>query len=145
MRHAHAGRKLNRTQSHRKAMFRNMVTSLIDRDKIETTETKAKEIQALVERMITLGKRGDLHARRQALAVIRKKEVVKKLFDEIAPRYQNRNGGYTRIIKTGIRKGDAARLAIIELIREEASPPAKSKKPAEAKSPKKKKQAESKT
>ncbi len=134
MRHAKAGRKLNRTQSHRKAMFRNMVTSLLEKERIETTEARAKEIRGLAEKMITLGKRGNLHARRQALAVIRKKEVVKKLFDKIAPRYQNRNGGYTRIIKTGIRKGDAAKLAIIELIQEEGASPPKTKKPADTKS-----------
>ena len=120
MRHAQGNRRLNRTPSHRMAMFRNMVTALLEKERIETTVPKAKEIRRLAEKMITLGKRGDLHARRQALAVIRKKEIVKKLFDEIAPRFENRNGGYTRIINIGIRRGDAAPLAIIELT-EEAS------------------------
>jgi len=125
MRHRKAGKKLNRTREHRRALFRNLVTALLEKERIETTLAKAKAIRPLAEKMITLGKRGDLHARRQALAFIQKKAVVKKLFDEIAPRYQNRPGGYTRIIRTGIRRGDSAEMAIIELV--EGETPASSK------------------
>ncbi len=121
MRHRKAGKKLNRTREHRRALFRNLVTALLEKERIETTLAKAKAIRPLAEKMITLGKRGDLHARRQALAFIQKKAVVKKLFDEIAPRYQNRPGGYTRIIRTGIRRGDSAEMAIIELVEGETS------------------------
>jgi len=121
MRHRKAGKKLNRTREHRRALFRNLVTALLEKERIETTLAKAKAIRPLAEKMITLGKRGDLHARRQALAFIQKKAVVKKLFDEIAPRYQNRPGGYTRIIRTGTRRGDCAEMAIIELVEGETS------------------------
>ena len=121
MRHRKAGKKLNRTREHRRALFRNLVTALLEKERIETTLAKAKAIRPLAEKMITLGKRGDLHARRQALAFIQKKAVVKKLFDEIAPRYQNRPGGYTRIIRTGTRRGDSAEMAIIELVEGETS------------------------
>ena len=103
MRHRKSGRKLNRTSSHRKAMMRNMVTSLLDHERIETTDAKAKELRGLADRMITLGKRGDLHARRQALSVIRSKSVTAKLFDELAERFRDRPGGYTRVIKLGNR------------------------------------------
>ena len=120
MRHRHKGRKLNRTWSHRKAMFRNMVTTLLDLEQIETTDAKAKELRSLTERMITLGKRGsdDLSARRQALKVIRSKKVVAKLFDELGPRYADRPGGYTRIVKVENRRGDGAHLSILALVTE---------------------------
>ncbi|MFZ2448382.1 MAG: 50S ribosomal protein L17 [Syntrophobacteraceae bacterium] len=116
MRHGVSGRKLNRTTSHRLAMFRNMVTSLLDHERIYTTVPKAKEMRRWAEWMITLGKRGDLHARRQALAVVREKSVVYKVFEELALRYQNRAGGYTRIVKVGFRRGDAAPMCLLELI-----------------------------
>jgi large subunit ribosomal protein L17 len=116
MRHRKAGRRLNRTTSHRLMMLRNMVTSLLEHERIETTEPKAKEVRILADRLITLGKRGDLHARRQALGVINSKKVAHKLFNEIAPRFAGRNGGYTHIFKTRNRPGDGAALAIIELI-----------------------------
>lgn len=116
MRHLKSGRKLNRTSSHRTALFRNMVTSLLDHEQIRTTDAKAKEIRRWAERMITLGKRGTLHARRQALAFIRSETVVKKLFDDVAQRFQARPGGYTRVVKLGIRQGDAAPMSIIELV-----------------------------
>ncbi|MDD2309961.1 MAG: 50S ribosomal protein L17 [Desulfuromonadaceae bacterium] len=119
MRHNKAGRRLGRKTSHREAMFRNMVTSLLDHGKITTTDAKAKEIRVVAERMITLGKRGDLHSMRMAASVIRGKEVVSKLFSTIAPRYKERLGGYTRIIKLGIRQGDAAPVSLIELVEEE--------------------------
>jgi large subunit ribosomal protein L17 len=116
MRHAKSGRKLGRTSSHREAMFRNMVTSLFEHERIVTTEHKAKELRPIAEKMITLAKRGDLHARRQALNYMRSKNVVAKLFDQIKDQFADRNGGYTRIIRTGIRTGDAAPMAIIELV-----------------------------
>ena len=118
MRHRIAGRKLGRTTSHRWAMLRNLVTSLLEHEKVKTTDAKAKELRPLAEKMIGLGKRGDLHARRQVLAVVRKAEVVRKLFDAISPRYQSRNGGYTRIVKLGFRPGDGAPVSIVELITE---------------------------
>ncbi|MDL1970081.1 MAG: 50S ribosomal protein L17 [Candidatus Desulfofervidaceae bacterium] len=121
MRHRKEGRKLGRTASHRKAMLRNMVTSLFIHERIETTEAKAKELRPLAEKTISLAKKGDLHARRQALAVVRDKRVVKKLFEEIAPRYKNVNGGYTRIIKAGMRRGDGSSTALIELTKKEVS------------------------
>lgn len=116
MRHGKSGRKLGRTSSHRQAMFRNMVTSLFEHERIVTTEKKAKELRPIAEKMITLAKRGDLHARRQALSYIQSKDVVAKLFDEIQSQFTDRQGGYTRIIKTGTRQGDAAPMAIIELV-----------------------------
>jgi len=116
MRHGKSGRKLGRTSSHREAMFRNMVTSLFEHERIVTTEQRAKELRPIAEKMITLAKRGDLHARRQALSYIRSKEVVAKLFDEIKEQFAERSGGYTRIIRTGMRQGDAASMAIIELV-----------------------------
>lgn len=109
-------RKLGVTTPHRKAMLRNLVTSLLREEKIETTVTRAKEARRMAEKMITLGKRGDLHARRQALAYIYDEDVVTKLFEEIAPKYSERHGGYTRIIKVGPRRGDAAEIAILELV-----------------------------
>lgn len=111
-----AYRKLGRNSSARKALFRGMVTSLFVHERIETTEAKAKELRKYVDEMITLGKRGDLHARRQVFAFLMNEDAVKKLFDEIAPKYAERNGGYTRVIKLGLRKGDAAPLAILELV-----------------------------
>ncbi len=120
MRHRHKGRKLNRTPSHRKALLRNMVTALLDLEQIETTDAKAKELRSLTERMVTLGKRGedDLSARRQALRVIRSKKVVAKLFSELGPRYADRPGGYTRIVKVENRRGDGAHLSIIAMVKE---------------------------
>ena len=109
-------RKLGRPTSHRVAMLRNLTASLLTSGKIVTTETRAKELRKVAEKMITLGKRGDLHARRQALAYIYDKDVVSKLFEEIAPKYAERNGGYTRIMKLGPRRGDAAEMVIIELV-----------------------------
>lgn len=116
MRHRKSGRKLGRTSSHRKAMLRNMVTSLFDHERIVTTVPKAKEAKKIAEKMITLAKRGDLHARRQALSYIQSKDTVAKLFDQIQSQYQDRQGGYTRIIRTGTRYGDAASMAILELV-----------------------------
>ncbi len=116
MRHRNSGRKLGRTTSHREAMFRNMVTSLFEHERIVTTTPKAKEARRLADKMITLAKKGDLHARRQALSFIRSKDVVAKLFDVIQLQFVDRNGGYTRIIQTGVRQGDAAAMAILELV-----------------------------
>ena len=116
MRHRKTGRRLGRTSSHRDAMMRNMVTSLLDQERIVTTVAKAKEARRITDQMITLGKRGDLHARRQAMAYIRSKSVVAKLFDQLSMQYSERNGGYTRIIRTGTRLGDAAPMAILELV-----------------------------
>jgi len=115
MRHLKSGRKLNRTSAHRSAMFRNMVTSLLLHEHLHTTDAKAKELRRWADRMITLGKRGTLHARRQALAFVRSRRAVGKLFDEIAPRFSERPGGYTRITKIGLRRGDAAPMSVIEL------------------------------
>ena len=120
MRHRKSGAKLNRTSSHRKAMFRNMVTSLFKHSKITTTEAKAKELRKLADKMVTLAKRGDLHARRQAFAVIREKDVVHQLFNDADSKFGSRQGGYTRIIKLGLRSGDAAPMTMIELICDEA-------------------------
>lgn len=116
MRHKIAGRKLGRTSAHRKAMFRNMVTSLFEHERIVTTTEKAKELRPIAEKMITLAKKGDLHSRRQVLGYIRSKDIVEKLFTDIKDNFADRKGGYTRILKTGIRKGDAASMAIIELV-----------------------------
>ena len=116
MRHQKAGRKLNRTASHRKAMFANMAASLITHEQIVTTLPKAKEIRPIVEKLVTLGKRGDLHARRQAVSQIQDQDAVKKLFDAIATRYATRNGGYLRIMKAGYRQGDNAPMAVIEFV-----------------------------
>ena len=116
MRHRKARYKLGMRTSHRVAMLRNMVTSLLEHESIVTTDTRAKALRSLADKMITLGKRGDLHARRQALSVIRSKEVTHSLFNDIAPRFADRNGGYTRIIKKGFRPGDGASVSIIELV-----------------------------
>jgi len=128
MRHRNAGRKLGRNASHRKALFRNMVTSLFEHERIQTTDAKAKEVRRVAEKLITLGKRGDLHARRQALSYVRSKAVVAKLFDDLAPRYAQRPGGYTRIVKLGFRRGDAAPVSVLELVQETYVPRATSKK-----------------
>ena len=133
MYHGKAGRKLGRTSSHREAMFRNMVTSIIKHESIRTTDATAKEVRKLADRMITLGKRGDLHARRQALSVVRDKEMVAKLFGELAERFRSRAGGYTRIVKVGYRFGDNAPVSILEYIpdenkKEKAKPKKKAKK-----------------
>ena len=116
MRHLKSGRQLSRNSSHRWALMRNLITALLREEKIQTTDPKAKELRRWVERVITLGKRGDLHARRQAASIVQDKAVVKKLFDAIGPRFKDRPGGYTRIIKLGIRHGDAAQMALIELV-----------------------------
>ena len=109
-------RKLGRTSDHRKAMLRAMVTYLLENGQIETTVTRAKEVRSMAEKMITIAKTNDLHSKRQALAYITKEDVVKKLFDDIAPKYADRNGGYTRIVKIGPRRGDAAEMAFIQLV-----------------------------
>ena len=118
MRHRKAGRKLNKTSTHRKAMFANMASALLKHEQIITTLPKAKELRPIVERLITLGKRGSLHARRQAISKLpaSDKEIVQKLFDVLAERYKERNGGYTRVLKVGFRHGDAAPVAVIELV-----------------------------
>lgn len=125
MRHGFAGKRLGRNSSHKRALMRNLTTSLILHERIQTTDAKAKELKGVAEKMITLGKRGDLHARRQAATFIIGKEAVQKLFD-IAPRFTDKNGGYTRTIKVGRRLGDAAPISIIELI----GAPKKEVKPA---------------
>jgi len=127
MRHRKTGKKLGKTASHREAMLRNMVTSLLRYEKITTTDAKAKELRKVAEKMITLGKRGDLHARRQALSYVREKEIVAKLFDELSARYRDFKGGYTRIMKMGNRTGDNAPMSIIEFIREAGQEQAKKK------------------
>lgn len=109
-------RKLGRRGDHRRALLRNLVTSFLREGRVETTEYRAKELRRLAEKMITLGKRGDLHARRLALAFLLDESVVKKVFDELGPRYKERPGGYTRIVKTGVRRGDGAPMAVVELI-----------------------------
>ena len=116
MRHRKSGRKLNRTASHRKAMFANMAAALIKHEQIITTLPKAKELRPVVEKLITLGKRGDLHARRQAISRIQDKAMVAKLFETLGPRYKERNGGYTRVLKAGFRYGDSAPMAVIEFV-----------------------------
>lgn len=126
MRHRKAGIKLSRTASHRNAMFRNMVTSLFKHEQIRTTDAKAKEVRRWADQLVTLAKRGDLHARRRAMAIIQEKEVVHKLFDEAPKRYADVNGGYTRVVKIGLRPGDAAPLSLVQLVSPE---PKKKKKP----------------
>ena len=116
MRHRTSGRKLNRTSTHRKAMFANMATSLIKHEQIKTTLPKAKELKRIADKLVTLGKRGDLHARRQALAAIGDRTQVQKLFGELAERYRERSGGYTRVLRAGFRYGDSAPMAVIELV-----------------------------
>jgi large subunit ribosomal protein L17 len=116
MRHGFRGRRFNRTPEHRRAMFANMASALIKHEQIVTTLPKAKDLRPVVEKVITLGKRGDLHARRQAIAQIRDEGMVKKLFDVLGPRYQERQGGYTRVLKAGFRYGDNAPMAVIEFV-----------------------------
>lgn len=116
MRHRRSGRKLNRTASHRKALFANMAAALIKHEQIITTLPKAKELRRVVDKLVTLGKRGDLHARRQAISAIRDKGMVSKLFETLGPRYKDRNGGYTRVMRAGFRYGDSAPMAVIELV-----------------------------
>jgi large subunit ribosomal protein L17 len=116
MRHLKQGRKLGRTTAHRKALLRNLATSLLEHERIVTTEPKAKELRRVADKLVTLGKRGDLHARRQALQVVHNNTVVQKLFNDIAPRFAERHGGYTRILRLGYRPGDAAAMAVIELV-----------------------------
>jgi large subunit ribosomal protein L17 len=116
VRHRNDHRKLGRTSAHRRAMLRNLVTSLLEHERVRTTDAKAKEVRRVAERMITLGKRGTLHARRQALRTVRSKQVASKLFDSLAPRYGARAGGYTRIFKLGPRPGDRAPMSLIELV-----------------------------
>jgi large subunit ribosomal protein L17 len=146
MRHKKAGRKFSRSTAHRKAMFRSMLTSLFRHEKIETTETKAKELRRLADKLITLGKTGGLHAIRAVATVINDPEVVRKVFKEIAPRFSERVGGYTRVIKIGPRRGDGAEMALIEIVegakaakaaKKDAKEP-KAKKPAAKKAPAKK-------
>lgn len=122
MRHRKRGRQLGRNSKHRLALFRNLVTSLLEHERIETTEAKAKELRGITDRLITLGKEGTLHARRGALRVLRTKQTVQKLFDDVAKRFPARNGGYTRIIKTRQRPGDAAKLVAIELVEKGSEP-----------------------
>lgn len=126
MRHRRRGGRLGRTTAHRTAMLRNLVTSLLDHERVRTTDAKAREVRRLAERMITLGKRGTLHARRRALRVIRRREVAAKVFADLAERFRERPGGYTRVVKHGTRPGDAASMAIVELV--EGPPPAPPKK-----------------
>ncbi len=116
MRHLKQGRKLGRTTAHRKALLRNLATALLEHERITTTEPKAKELRRVADKLVTLGKRGNLHARRQALQVVQSNAVVQKLFNEIAPRFAGRQGGYTRILRLGYRPGDAAAMAVIELV-----------------------------
>ena len=121
MRHGNSSRKLNRTHEHRKAMFANMVCSLIEHEQIQTTLPKAKELKKIVDKYITLGKKGSLHSRRQAISRLKQNSAVIKLFETLAPRYKERNGGYTRVLKAGFRYGDAAPLAVIELVDRDVS------------------------
>jgi large subunit ribosomal protein L17 len=125
MRHRKRQGKLSRDSAHRKALLRNLVTSLLDHERIETTDAKAKELRRVADRMITLGKRGGLHARRQALSVIRSRAVAAKVFDELADRFRERPGGYTRVLKSRQRSGDAAPMSIIELVGGPAAEPSK--------------------
>jgi large subunit ribosomal protein L17 len=136
MRHRKAGNKLGRNPSHRRALLRNLVTSVLIEDRVETTLAKAKAIRPLVEKMITLGKKGDLHSRRQALAFMMTDESVTRLFATVAPRYGDRQGGYLRIIHTGFRKGDGGEKAVIELLGAEQELDAKATKRAEVKAKK---------
>ena len=136
MRHRNAGYKLGRNTSHRRAVLRNLVTSIIVMDRVETTITKCKATRPIVEKMITLGKRGDVHARRQAAAYLMTPESVDRLFAVVAPRYAARNGGYARITRTGARKGDAAEMALIELLGAEHELNEKAQKRADARAKK---------
>jgi len=128
MRHLSQGRKLGRTTAHRQALLRNLVTSFLEKERVTTTVAKAKETRPLAEKMITLAKRNTLHARRQALAFVTKESVVRKLFDKLGPRFSERPGGYTRIVKLGTRAGDGADMAVIELVGTEFKKKVKKKK-----------------
>ncbi|MFZ2055201.1 MAG: 50S ribosomal protein L17 [Candidatus Aminicenantales bacterium] len=128
MRHQVKGRKLRRPTAHRMAMLRNLVTSFLEKERVRTTLAKAKEARPLAEKMITLGKKGTLHARRQVMAFVRKEGVVTKVFDDLGPRFGQRPGGYSRIVKLGLRKGDGAQMAMLELIGSEYKKKAKKKK-----------------
>jgi large subunit ribosomal protein L17 len=128
MRHRKSGVKLNRTTSHRQAMFRNMVTSLLKHDRIKTTDAKAKELRRWADHIVTLAKRGDLHARRMAMSIVREKDVVHKIFEEAPKRFGSINGGYTRIVKIGRRPGDAAAMTLVELVSSDMAKPIKTKK-----------------
>lgn len=128
MRHRKSGVKLNRTTSHRQAMFRNMVTSLLKHDRIKTTDAKAKELRRWADHIVTLAKRGDLHARRMAMSIVREKDVVHKIFEEASERFGSINGGYTRIVKIGRRPGDAAAMTLVELVSSDVAKPVKTKK-----------------
>jgi large subunit ribosomal protein L17 len=139
MRHRNAGFKLGRNTSHRNALLRNLVTSVIIEDRVETTVAKAKAVRPHVEKMITLGKKGDVHARRQALSFLRTDDAVRRLFDTVAPRYGDRQGGYLRIVRTGFQKGDGAEKAFIELLGAEQQLDEKRQKRAEVKAEKRKK------
>ncbi len=132
MRHRNAGYKLGRNTSHRRALLRNLVTSILMEDRVETTVTKAKAARPHVEKMITLGKKGDVHSRRQALAYLQTREAVTRLFDTVAPRYGDRNGGYLRIMRSGFQRGDGAEKAFIELLGAEQELDEKREKRAEA-------------
>ncbi|MDD8025637.1 MAG: 50S ribosomal protein L17, partial [Acidobacteriota bacterium] len=132
MRHLLKGRKLRRTTAHREALLRNLVTSLFDKERVTTTTAKAKEARPLAEKMITLGKKGTLHARRQALQVLYKESTAVRLFDIIAPRFSERPGGYTRIVKLGTRRGDGAEMAVLELLGSEYKKRDKKKKDAKS-------------
>jgi large subunit ribosomal protein L17 len=133
MRHGNAHRKLNRTAEHRRAMFANMCVALIKHEQITTTLPKAKELRPIVEKLVTLGKRGGLHARRQAIAKVRDVAIVRKLFDVLGPRYKERQGGYTRIMKAGFRFGDNAPLAVIEFVDRDVDAKGADSGPAEEK------------
>ena len=130
MRHLKAGRRLGRTTEHRQALLRNLVTSLLEHEVVRTTQAKAKEARQVAERLITLAKRGDLHARRQALAVVRSKKAMYKLWGDLKERFQNRPGGFTRIIHIGLRRGDGASLSILEFVDRPATLPKTKKKKA---------------
>ncbi len=136
MRHRNAGFKLGRNTSHRRALLRSLVTSVIERDRVETTVAKAKAVRPHVEKMITLGKKGDLHSRRQALSFLQTDDAVTRLFETVAPRYGDRQGGYLRIVRTGFRKGDGGETAFIELLGAEKELEAKAKKREESKAKK---------
>jgi large subunit ribosomal protein L17 len=133
MRHGKAHRKLNRKPEHRKAMFANMAAALIKHEQIVTTLPKAKELRPVVEKLVTLGKRGDLHARRQAVAQLRDVAMARKLFDVLGPRYKERNGGYTRVLKAGFRYGDSAPVAVIEFVDRDVDAKGQDSGPVQAK------------
>ena len=132
MRHGNRGRKFHRTAEHRKAMFENMAASLIKHEQIITTLPKAKDLRPIVEKLVTLGKRGDLHARRQAIAVLQDEAIVKKLFDVLASRYKTRQGGYTRVLKAGFRHGDSAPIGVIEFVDRDVSAKGQDSGPSQA-------------